>query len=308
MRTKIVYTVILIFFLCLDNYCQTNYSESEITKLVLLGTGNPNPDPEHSGSSVAIIVNNTPYIVDFGPGIIRQAAALSPRYNGNIEALDVKNIKTAFLTHLHSDHTVGYPDLILTPWVMGRDEPLEVYGPEGIVEMTDHILKAYQEDIKYRLYGKEPANNMGWRVNAHEITEGVIYKDSNIQVEAFLVKHGSWPNAYGFKFTTPDKTIVISGDTRPCENVIKYSKNVDILVHEVYSKAGFETKTDFWKEYHAVNHTSTIELGEIAEKVKPKLLVFYHILYWDSTDNELLNEISKTYNGKVIVGKDLDIF
>ena len=126
--------LLLLLILC---YTSTLYSQ-EIntttlnTKVVLLGTGNPNPDPNHSGCSVAIIVNGTPYIVDFGPGIIRQAAALSPRYGGEIEALSIKNIKKAFLTHLHSDHTVGLPDLILTPWVMGRDEPLELYGPEGI--------------------------------------------------------------------------------------------------------------------------------------------------------------------------------
>ena len=136
-----------------------DYSDSKITKVILLGTGAPAPDPNHSGCSVAIVVNDTPYIIDFGPGLIRQAAALSPKYKGSIKGLDVKRIKRAFLTHLHSDHTTGYPDLILTPWVMGRDEPLEVYGPEGIVEMTRNILKAYQEDIRYRLYGLEPANN-----------------------------------------------------------------------------------------------------------------------------------------------------
>ena len=178
--------------------------------MVFLGTGNPNPDPKHSGCSIAIVVNDTPYIVDFGPGVIRQAAALSPRYGGTIEGLSVKNIKVAFLTHLHSDHTTGYPDLVLTPWVMGRDEPLEVYGPKGITDMTNNILNAYKEDIKYRLYGSEPANDIGWRVNSHEIQEGLIYEDDNIKVEAFLVEHGSWPNAYGYRFTTPDKVIVIS--------------------------------------------------------------------------------------------------
>ena len=152
--------------------------------------------------------------------------------------LDLKNLTVAFLTHLHSDHTIGYPDLILTPWVMGRDKPLEVYGPDGIVEMTDHILTAYRDDIQYRLYGSEPANNQGWRVNAHEIEEGVVYEDDAVKVEAFLVKHGTWPNAYGYRFTTPDKVIVISGDTAPCENIIEYGRGADILIHEVYYQKG----------------------------------------------------------------------
>ena len=201
-------TLLLSAFIICTAFPQRDFSDSATTKVVMLGSGNPNPSPFQSGSSVAIVVNDTPYIVDFGPGVVRRAAAMSPRYGGTIKGLDVKNIKRAFLTHLHSDHTTGYPDLILTPWVMGRDEPLEVYGPEGLNDMTDHILKAYNEDIKYRLYGYEPANNQGWRVNSYEFSkEGVVYSDSNITVEAFPVQHGTWPNAWGFRFKTPDKII-----------------------------------------------------------------------------------------------------
>lgn len=293
---------------CFANSTNKDSTDSLVTKVVLLGTGNPNPDPNHSGCSVAIIVNKTSYLIDFGPGLIRQAARLSPRYGGSIEALAAENLKTAFLTHLHSDHTAGYADLILTPWVMGRDEPLEVYGPEGIGEMTKHILLAFQEDIRYRLYGIEPANNQGWRVITHVIQEGEIYKDQNIKVEAFKVKHGTWPQAYGFRFTTPDKIIVLSGDTAPCENILKYSKGADILIHEVYYKKGFEQKSDLWKRYHSRHHTSTYELGELARQVEPKLLVLYHILFWGAEEKDLLEEISKKYKGKVIVGADLDVF
>ena len=303
------YSIIILLSLILTNiYAQRDFSDSDITKVVMLGTGTPIPSPSQSGFSVAIVVNDTPYIVDFGPGLIRQAAAMSPRFGGNIKGLDVKNIKQAFLTHLHSDHTIGYPDLILTPWVMGRNEPLEIYGPEGINNMTSNILKAYGEDIRYRLYGSQPANNKGWRVNSHEFTdEGVIYKDENIMVEAFPVPHGTWPNAWGFRFTTPDKIIVLSGDTSPSEKIIEYGLNADILIHEVYSKKGFDTFKPSRKNYHA-NHTSTIELAKIANKTKPKLLVLTHIFFWGATPEDLINEISETYKGKVIVGKDLDIY
>ena len=278
------------------------------SQVILLGTGNPNPDPKHSGCSVAIIANDKPYIVDFGVGLIRQAAALTPRYGGDIDAVEIKNLNTAFLTHLHSDHTIGFPDLILTPWVMGRNQPLEVYGPKGIREMTEYILKAYQEDIKNRLYGLEPANNQGWRVNAHEIEEGVIYKDPNVKVEAFLVKHGSWPNAYGFRFTTPDKIIVISGDTAPCDNIQKQSQGADILIHEVYYKKAFDRKDDFWKKYHSINHTSTHELAEMVNITKPKLLILYHTLFWGGNEQDLLDEIAEIYDGVVVVGSDLQVF
>jgi ribonuclease Z len=255
-----------------------------------------------------ILVDEKPYIVDFGAGLVRQVAALTPRYGGIIKELDVKNLKIAFLTHMHSDHTIGYPDLILTPWVMGRETPLEVYGPDGIIEMTDHILKAYRDDIKYRLYGLEPANNEGWRVNAHEIREGVVYEDTFVKVEAFLVRHGTWPNAYGFRFTTADKVIVVSGDTASCENIIKYSQGADILIHEVYCKKAFDEKEEFWKRYHSDNHTSTYELAKIASKARPGLLVLYHTLFWECSEQEILEEIAQGYDGKVVVGADLQIY
>ncbi len=278
------------------------------TKVILLGTGNPNPDPHHSGPSLIILVDETPYVVDFGPGLVRQAATLTPEYGGELKELDIKNLKTAFLTHLHSDHTIGFPDLLLTPWVMGRDAPLEVYGPDGFAEMTENIIKAYRDDIKYRLYGLEPANNQGWRVNAHEIEEGLIYQDDNLQVQAFLVAHGTWPNAYGFRFTTPNKVIVISGDTAPCENIIKYGQDADILIHEVYYKKAFDQKDAFWQSYHTLNHTSTFELAEIANQIKPKLLILYHTLFWGGSEADILSEIAETYSGEVVVGRDLAVF
>ena len=144
----------LFFISCLISLnSSTSQAQTEETKVVFLGTGTPNADPEHSGPSLAIIANGKAYLVDFGPGLVRQASRHSPEYGGKIDALSAANLTIAFLTHLHSDHTTGYPDLILTPWVLGRNKPLEIYGPEGITEMTDNILKAYDEDIKYRIYG-----------------------------------------------------------------------------------------------------------------------------------------------------------
>lgn len=298
-------------FLCciINSYAQRDFSESKITKVILLGTGNPNPSPEQSGCSVLILVKDTPYIVDFGPGLIRRAAALTPKYGGKLNNLKISELKTAFLTHLHSDHTTGYPDLILTPWVMGRDEPLKIFGPEGTNKLTKHILQAYEEDIRYRIYGAELANDQGWRVDSHEFKqEGLIYQDENIKVEAFPVTHGTWPNAWGFRFTTPDKVIVISGDTTPNEKVIEYAKGADVLIHEVYSKAAFDKRSESSRNYHSKQHTSTHELGEIASKTNPGIVVLYHILFWGYSEQDLLNEISTKYDGKVVCGRDLDIF
>ena len=154
-------------------------------QVVLLGTGTPNADPAHSGPSVAIVVDGSPYLVDFGPGVVRRAAAA---YEAGIEGLAVERLNRAFLTHLHSDHTAGYPDLILTPWVLERDEPLHVYGPPGLNSMTDHILAAYRQDIRERIEGLEPANKQGYLVIAHEIDAGLVYQDARVRVEAFPVQ------------------------------------------------------------------------------------------------------------------------
>ena len=279
------------------------------TRIVMLGTGTPNAEPDRSGSSVAIIVDDIPYIIDAGPGVVRRANAAVEK---GITGLAPPLLNRLFITHLHTDHTAGIADFIFTPWVLERDVPVEIYGPPGIAEMTSHILQAYKEDVRVRLEGLEPANPSGYLVNAHEIDPGilpaVIYTDSLITVTAFPVKHGAWPQAYGYRFVTPDRVIVISGGTIPMESLVKQAKGADVLIHEVYSQAGFERRTPFWQQYHAGSHTSSIELAQIATRVRPGLVILYHQLLWGSTPEELLAEISDIYDGRVVYGNDLDIF
>ena len=128
---------------------------SQGTHLVLLGTGTPNADPDRSGPAVAVVVNGTAYLVDAGPGVVRRAAAAARR---GISALAAPRLDRVFLTHLHSDHTVGLPDLLLTPWVLERERPLEVFGPRGTAEMTRHLVAAYDADIRRRIDGLQPQN------------------------------------------------------------------------------------------------------------------------------------------------------
>lgn len=278
---------------------------SQGTRIVLLGTGTPNADPDRFGPSLAIVVNGTPYLVDCGAGVVRRAAAA---YRAGVAALNVANLTHLFVTHLHSDHTVGYPDLIFSPWVLGREEPLMVYGPVGIAAMTDHLLQAYQEDIRIRIEGLEPANAVGYKVDVHEIKPGIIYTDENVTVRAFRVKHGSWVHAFGFRFETPDRTIVISGDTAPCPSLMENAKGCDVLIHEVYSQAGFEARPPAWRRYHSSFHTSSVELAQIAGQIKPGLLILYHQLFWGTTEKQLLREIRRVYKGAVVSGRDLEIY
>jgi len=278
------------------------------TKLIVLGSGTPNPDPNRAGSAYALVVNETPYLVDFGPGIIRRAASLSPPWGGEIEAMTVKNFEHAFLTHIHSDHSAGLADLLLTPWVMGRDAKLNLFGPIGLEQMAASTLKAFEDDINYRINGTQPSNKTGYKYNFHLLDEGLIYKDKNIMVEAFKVPHGGFDDAYGFKFTSEDKVIVFSGDTGPSKTLEKFASGADILVHEVYSNSGFLEKTQDWQKYHQEHHTSTFEVGEIASRAKPKLLILSHILFWGSTKDEILQETRSTYDGEITIAEDLMVF
>ena len=275
------------------------------SQIVLLGTGTPNADPERFGPSVAIVVNDTPYLIDFGPGVVRRASAAFRR---GVKGLEVKTLRRAFVTHLHSDHTAGFPDLILTPWTLERTQPLEVYGPKGIKAMTEHVLKAYQEDISIRLRGGEPSNKTGYNVVAREIKPGVVYKDENVTVKAFLVSHGSWGEAYGYRFEAPDRTIVISGDCSPSSSVIENCNGCDVLIHEVYSQTGFATRPPEWQKYHSRYHTSSRELGELATKARPGLLILYHQLFWGTSEEDLVKEVRAVYAGKVVSGRDLDVY
>ncbi len=283
----------------------TSFLSSE-TKLIILGSGTPNPNPERYGSGYAVVVNDEAYIVDFGPGIVRRISAMSPTWGGEFPSMELENIKTAFLTHIHSDHSGALADLILTPWIMGRDEPLNLYGPEGLKAMSENITEAYIDDINYRLYGSQPANKFGFTTNVTEISDdGIIFKDNNIEVIAFKNAHGDFKNSFGFLFITEDKRILFSGDTAVSNNLMKYGKNLDILVHEVFSSETFVNKTKDWQIYHQAHHTSSIDLGKIADKLQPKKLVLSHILFWGASEESLLKDIRKNFNGQAVIAKDL---
>lgn len=277
-----------------------------ISQVVVLGSGNPNADPDRSGPAVAVIVNGHSYLVDCGPGIVRRAGAATRE---GVPGLAMKNLTTLFITHLHSDHTLGYPDLIFTPWVLDRTEHLTVYGPRGTADMTKNILAAWKKDIEVRTQGLEHANTTGYLVDVHEIEPGVVYKDDNVTVTAFPVKHGSWDESFGYRFQTPDRVIVISGDTSPADSVVKACNGCDVLLHEAYASGPHsEMDSPQWQAYFKAFHTSTTELAAIATQAKPKLLVLYHQMFHGVPEGEMLQEIRTHYPGAVVSAHDLDVY
>jgi len=276
------------------------------TKVVMLGTGTPNADPDRYGPAVAIVVDDVSYLVDAGVGIVRRAAAAQ---RAGIAALGPARLKLAFITHLHSDHTLGLADLILSPWVLERETPLELAGPRGLKAMADHLVAAYAEDIRIRTIGGEPAHRHDPTVvRVYEATAGVVFRDERVVVTAFPVKHGAWEQAFGYRFQTADRTIVISGDTGADSKIEEQCRRCDVLVHEVYSDAGFAKREPEWQAYHSRYHTSAKQLGAIAKRADPGLLVLYHQLLWSSDDETLLKEVQSVWDGKVVSAKDLDVF
>ena len=296
------------------------------TRVVLLGTGTPVPDPDRSGPATAIVVDDSAYLVDFGPGVVRRAkAAVLDRH---VTALEPANLKVAFATHLHSDHTAGYSDLILTGWTAGRRTPLEVYGPAGLRSMTEHILQAYRIDLDTRTNpdGDQRGNPEGWKVNAHEIKSGVIYRDAKVTVTAFPTKHAM--ESYGYRFDTPDRGVVISGDTNPTEETIKACNGCDVLIHEARTVELFARLPEGPHSFGAKNHTTSEQLAALATKAKPGLLIVYHawISWWPtiapsgnqpvvlttgelhSSPDVLQREIGSRYSGNFVVGRDLDVY
>lgn len=274
------------------------------TRVVLLGTGTPGPLPDRSGPATAIVVNDVAYLVDFGPGVVRRANAAF--LDKGLKALEPTALRVAFVTHLHSDHTVGYPDLIFTPWTIGRRVPLEVHGPKGLKAMTEHLLEAYRADIETRTNadGNQRAFPEGHEVNAHEITVGQVYKDANVTVTAFATKHAM--ESYGYRFDTADRSVVISGDTNPTQATIDACHGCDVLIHEAITPAALAARPQGFQQFAAKFHTTTTQLAELARKAEPKLLVLYH--YNNLSPEELNDAMRAHYPGHFVVGRDLDVY
>jgi ribonuclease BN (tRNA processing enzyme) len=275
------------------------------TFLVMLGTGMPRPDPVCSGPATAVVHDGRVVLFDCGPGVMRRMAAAG---------LSIRGPEALFVTHLHSDHTLGYPDLVFTSWVMGRRNKLQAYGPVGLKRMTRHVLAAWKEDIDVRINGLERQSTDGYKVKPHEIEEpGLVYEREGVRVTAIPVQHGCWKQAFGFRVDTPRRSIVISGDTRPTPAIVEAARGVDVLVHEVYPHSQVLPEIrlggEVWPSYMREFHTSDLELGVLAAVAQPKLLVLHHIVRHGKDDEELLRSIrAGGFHGEVVVARDLDRF
>ncbi len=274
-------------------------------RIILLGTGSPFANPEKSGPATAVIVDGVPWIIDAGPGVVRRASAA---HIAGEPALAQPNLSRLLITHLHSDHTLGLPDLIYSPWTLDRLVPIQIWGPQGTKNMVSHIEKAYSADLKIRLEGSEPANTTGWHTDVVETTGGIIFQDANLTIEAIPVCHADWNTAFGYKFSHNGKVAVISGDTTYCPTLEVASQGVDLLVHEVYDSVALAKRKPEWQNYHSKAHTSGTDLGKLATNANAKSLVLYHQIAFGrfgGSKEAILDQIASTFNGPTTWGEDL---
>ena len=278
-------------------------------KVTLLGTGVPTPRPDRFGPSTLIQAGDQTLLIDAGRGATIRLFELGVPI-GTIDAL--------LLTHFHSDHTVGIPDLWLTGWLQShfgtRASPLRVIGPRGTQRLMSHLEQAYADDITIRIED-EKLPPEGIAIDATEFDrDGVVYECNGVNVLAFEVDHGdAIKPAYGYCIDYGGRTVVISGDTRPNQNVLRYSVGAHLLVHEVAIVRPELASEPFIQRIMA-HHTTALEAGQIFEHAKPKLAAFTHLVFLSSQSvppaslENLLAETRKTYSGPLVIGEDLMSF
>lgn len=273
--------------------------------VTLLGTGTPNPRIERMGAATLVEAGGQRLLFDVGRGTtIRLAQAGVP----------AASVTTVFLTHLHSDHTVGLPDLWLTGWLPplgGRATPLRVIGPPGTRAMMQGLATAYAEDIRMRTV-EEKLPLRGVEVEASDVAaDSVVYDREGVRVEAIAVDHGGeLKPAYGFRITSGGRSVVISGDTRLSENLIRSAAGVDVLLHEVFA-APVDVRATPSVQFRAMHHSSATDAAQVFARAKPRMAVFTHVALAPDRQGrmpspaEVLQEVAAAYGGRVEMGEDL---
>jgi ribonuclease Z len=267
----------------------------EIT-VTLLGTGTPVPAMNRFGPSILVEAAGQKYLFDAGRGALQRLAQLKVRW---------QDVDGVFLTHLHSDHVVGFPDLWLTGWLVGsgRDRPLDVWGPRGTKKMMANLEQAYEFDIRMRLYDDRAAPD-GVVILADDVNEGVVLEKGGLKITAFEVDHTPVRPAFGFRVDYGGRSVVLSGDTRVSENLIRHAQAVDLLIHEVASPESFQRAGTRPERARSVieHHVTPQQAGQVFARVKPRLAVYSHIVQPDATEQDLIPPTRMTYSGPVEVG------
>ena len=268
-------------------------------RVTLLGTGGVAPVLNRFGASTLVEVGGRKYLFDAGRGSLLRLTQVGVGW----QAID-----GVFLTHLHSDHVVGLPDLMLTGWLVnpGRNRPVRVWGPKGTASMISHLRSAFDFDIRFR-QADDGAMPEGIVVQTHDIAEGVVLRDGDLTITAFEVDHRPVTPAFGYRIDYRGRSVVLSGDTRVSENLIRHSNGVDLLIHEVAVRATFERAGVPPARVSAImdRHVSPQQAGEIFARTKPKLAVYSHVAQSTATEQDVIPQTREKYSGPLELGEDL---
>jgi ribonuclease Z len=268
-------------------------------RVTLLGTGNPPPVMDRFGPSILVEAGDKKFLFDTGRGSIQRLAQIKVRW---------QDVDGVFFTHLHSDHVVGFPDVWLTGWLVGggRNRPLEVWGPPGTANMVSHLVQAFEFDIRFRI-SDDKARPEGAVINTHEINPGFAFEQNGVKITAIKVDHAPVEPAYGYRIDYEGRSVVLSGDTRISDNLVRAAAGVDLLVHEVASPESFVRAGVNPERAKSVvaHHVIPEQAGEVFERTKPRLAVYSHIVLPTATADDLVPATRKTYSGPLEVGEDL---
>lgn len=268
-------------------------------RVTLLGTGNPPPVMNRFGPSILVEAGEKKLLFDAGRGAIQRLAQVKVRW---------QDVDGVFFTHLHSDHVVGFPDVWLTGWLVGagRNRPLEVWGPPGTRNMVSHLVQAFEFDIRFRI-SDDKARPEGAVIHSHEVNPGVAFEQNGVKVTAIEVDHAPVEPAYGYRIDYEGRSVVLSGDTRISDNLVRAAAGVDLLVHEVASPETFVRAGVNPERAKSVvaHHVTPEQAGEVFERTKPRLAVYSHIVLPTATADDLVPATRKTYSGPLEVGEDL---
>jgi ribonuclease Z len=275
-------------------------------KLVILGTGTPQPNPKRSGPAQVVDCGGDAILIDCGAATAHRL--VESGYN-------TVPLKAIAFTHLHSDHVTGILDVLWAGWIQRRwTVPPTVYGPPGTQHMIDHLIEAMSYDIKVRT-GEvlRPENLVPFVV---EIEDGWKVSGKDWQLSAFRVEHWPVDQAFGFRVDQGSSSVVVSGDTKVSENLIAHSKDTDLLVHEVFWSQGLrdiaaaapddEERARF--RLLETYHTGSEEVGKVAERAGAKHLVLSHIIRSRGDPDDFVKDVSPDYGGKLTVAEDLMTF
>jgi len=266
-------------------------------RVTLLGTGTPQPIMARFGPSILVEAGSEKLVIDAGRGALQRLRQLGVPY---------ADITAVLLTHLHSDHVVGLPDLWLTGWLVSRaSKPLELWGPAGTVEMASHLEAAFAFDRAIRVADDRAAES-GGHIVAHDIGEQVVFDRNGVKVTAFLVDHGPVKPALGYRVDYAGHSVVLSGDTRPSPTLIRVARGTDLLVHEVALASADSVATNAQMRGVIAHHSTPTQAGTVFTAVRPKLAVYSHIvLRGGASTADIVRLTRTTYNGPLVVGADL---